>query len=95
MDHRGKTKIKQKIEKYSEPARELKKLRYMKVILIVIVAIGAVPKSLENGLEELEISGIIEIIKHYYGLSCEKSPGDLRRLAVIQLLVKDHQLTLL
>ena len=29
------------------------------------------------------------------GQNTEKSPGDLRRLAVIQSLAKDHQLTLM
>ena len=56
---------------------------------------GIIPEGLIKGLRNLEISGdhpeerIIKI-----GQNTEKSPGDLRRLAVTQTLVKNHQRTL-
>ena len=71
------------------------------VIPIVIGAHGRVTKGLQQGLEDLEIKrnkrtsldhlnySIVEI-----GQNTEKSPEDLRRLAVTQTPVKDHQLTL-
>ena len=69
----------------------------MKVIIISIVigAFGTVTKGLLKGLEDLEVgepsgdhpnNSIIE-----NGQNTEKSPGDLRRLAVTQTPVKDHQ----
>ena len=58
------------------------------IIPIVIGAFGTVTKELLKGLEDLEV-GIIE-----NGQNTEKSPGDLRRFAVTQYPVKDHQLTL-
>ncbi len=73
----------------------------MKVMFIPIMigAFGTVTKGLIKGLEDLgnhRTSGdhpnycIIEISQN-----TEKSPGDLRRLAVSQTPVKDHQLTLM
>ena len=58
-DHRVKMKENEKVDKYLEVARELKKPWNMrvKVIPIVVGAIGMLPKSLEKGLEELEIRG--------------------------------------
>ena len=60
------------------------------IIPIVIGAFGTVTKGLLNGLEDLEVGhpndSIIE-----NGQNTEKSPGDLRRLAVAQTPVKDHQ----
>ena len=55
----------------------------MTVIPIVIGALGTIPKGLVKGLEELEIGGdhpnySIVVV----GQKTEKSPGDLRRLAV-------------
>ena len=54
----------EKIAKYLDLARELKKLWNMrvKVISIVVGALGTAPKSLGNRLEELEIKGRIETI---------------------------------
>ena len=58
---------------------------------------GTVTKGLLKSLDDLEVRGpsgyhpndsIIENGQH-----TEKSPGDLRRLAVTQSPVKDHQLT--
>ena len=71
----------------------------MTIIPIVIGAFGTVTKGLLKGLEDFgswRPSGdhpnqsIIE-----NGENTEKSPGDLRRLAVTQTPVKDHQLTLM
>ena len=58
------------------------------IIPIVIGALGPVTNGLVLELADLEIT--IEI-----GQNTEKSPGDLRRLAVTQTLVKDHQQTLM
>ena len=68
------------------------------VIPIVIGSLGTVVKGLVRGLNDLEMkkSGdhsnfyIIEI-----GENAKKSLCDLRRLAVTQTSVKDHQLTLI
>ena len=57
----------------------------MILISVVVGALGTVPKH----LEKLEIGGQIGTIQN-----TEKSPGDLRRLAVTQTSVKDHELTL-
>ena len=96
-DHRIKLKEYEKKEKYLNLARELKKLWNMKVTIIPIVisAFCTVTKGLLKGPEDLEVgdhpkNNIIE-----NGQNTEKSPGDLRRLAVTQTPVKDHQLTLM
>ena len=69
------------------------------VIPIVIGALGKVTKELvkkNGGLGTKKTSGnnpnysIAEI-----GQNTEKSPGNLRKLAVTQTPVKDHQLTLM
>ena len=65
------------------------------VIPIVTCVLGAIPKDLIKGVEDLEISGDhsnYSIIK--IGQNIEKSPGDLRTLTVIQAPVKTHQLKL-
>ena len=53
------------------------------IISIVISALGAVTKGLILRLEDLEISGRVETIVDI-GQNTERSPGNLRRLAVIQ-----------
>ena len=55
----------EKRDKYFDLARELKKVWYMKVTVILIVncALGTVLKGLVRELEELEIGGRIETIK--------------------------------
>ena len=60
-DHRMKIKENEKIEKYLNFSRELRKLKNMWVtmILIWVGALGTVPNGLERGLEELEIGGRI------------------------------------
>ena len=71
----------------------------MTIIPIVIGAFGTVTKRLLKGLGGLQswrTSGdhpSYRIIEN--GQNTEKSAGDLRRLAVIQSIVKDHQLTLM
>ena len=68
-------------------------------ILIVIVALGIFTKGIEKETGRLEnkwTSGgypNYSIIK--IGQNTEKSPGDLRRLAVSLTPLEDHQLTLL
>ena len=69
----------------------------MKVTIIRIV-IGTVTKGLLKGLEDLEIKGQMKTIQTTTLLRTAiilKSPGDLRRLAVTQTPVKDHQLKLM
>ena len=53
------------MDKYLDLARELKKLWNMrvKVIPIVVCALGTVPIKLEKRLEDLEIRGRIETIQ--------------------------------
>ena len=64
-DHRVKLKENEKIDKYLDLARELKKLwnMRMKGIPIVVGALGTVPINLEKRLEDLEIRGRIETIQ--------------------------------
>ena len=94
-DHRIKLKECEKKDKCLDLARELKKLCNMKVkiIAIVIGAFGTVTNGSLKGLEDLEVGGRVSFIEN--GQNTEKSPGDLRRLAVTQTLVKDYQLTLI
>ena len=77
---------------------ELKRLLNMKVTIIPIVigAFGIVTKGLLKGLRCWRTG------RHYpndsiaeNGQNPETSPGDLRRLAVTQTPVKNHQLTLM
>ena len=82
----------EKKDKYLDLARELKKLWSMKVTIIPIVigAFGTVTKGLLKGLVSWRTSrdhvnySVIES-----GQNTEKSPGDLRRLAVTQTPVKN------
>ena len=86
----------EKKDKFLDLARERKKLWNMKMKVIPVV-IGALGKSLKEtgGLGYTRTSGdqpnyrIIKISQN-----TEKSPGDLRRLAVAQTPVDEHQLTL-
>ena len=89
--HRINLKENEKKDKYLDLARELKKLWNMKVkiVPIVIDALGTVTKGLSKGLEDLEIGGRTETIQTIAllaknGQNPETSPGDLRRLAVTQ-----------
>ena len=84
--------------KYLDLERELKKLWNMKVTVVPIVigALGTITKGLLKGLEDLEVGGRVETIQiTKNGQNTEKSPGDLRRLAVTQTPVKNHQLKLM
>ena len=60
--HRVKLKESQKMDKYLNLVRELKKLRKTKVIVIPIVigALCTVTKELVHGLEDLEVTGRVE-----------------------------------
>ena len=64
------------------------------------IVVGTVTKGLLKGPDDLEIKGRVEG-KHLnffiieIGQNTEKNPGDLSRLAVTQIPVKDHQLTLM
>ena len=69
------------------------------IVPIVIGALGTITKELLKSLEDLENwrtggdypnDSIVED-----GQNTETSPGDLRRLAVTQTPVKNHQLTLM
>ena len=69
------------------------------IVPIVISAFGTITKGLLKGLEDLEVGGRAETIQNdriaENGQNPETSPGDLRRLAVTQTPVKNHQLTLM
>ena len=64
-DHRIILKKSEKKDKYLDLARELKKLRSMKVTIVPIVigALGTITKGLLKGLEDLEIGGREETIQ--------------------------------
>ena len=65
VDLRVKLKENEKKDKYIDLARELKKLRNMKVMFIEIAsgAFGTVTKGLLKGLDDLEIRGRAETIQ--------------------------------
>ena len=68
------------------------------IIPIVIGAFSTVTKRLSKGLEDLDVGDRGETIQTTALLNrqnTEKSPGDLRRLAVTQSPVKNDQLTLM
>ena len=91
-----KLKESEKNDKYLGLASELKKIWNMKVTMIPIVigAFAIVTKELLKGLEDMEISGLVETIQTYsyilYGQTTEKSPGNLRGLYANKTLLKDH-----
>ena len=58
------------------------------VIPIVIGVLGTVTKGLVLGLEDYPTNKIVKI-----GQNTKESPGDLRRLAIIQTSVRSYQLT--
>ena len=64
-DHRINPKENEKKDKYLDLARELKKLWNMNVTIvpIVIAALGTVTKGLLKGLEDYEVSGLVETIQ--------------------------------
>ena len=65
----------------------------------MISAFGTVTKGLLKGLGDLEVGGRVETIQTTAfienGQNTEKCPGHLRRLAVTQSPVKDHQMSLM
>ena len=73
----------------------------MKVTIVPIVtgALDIITKRLLKGLEDLEVGGRVETIQNdsiaENGQNLETSPGDLRRLAVSQTPMKNHQLTVM
>ena len=97
-DHRINLKECEKKGKYLDLARELKKLWNMKVTIVPIVirAFGTITKGLLKGFgswltgRDYPNDSIDE-----NGQNPETSAGDLRRLAVTQTPVKNHQLTLM
>ena len=97
-DNRVELKECENKDKYLEFAWELKNCRtWVTVIPILIDALSTVTKGLVQGLEDLEITGRVETDgPNYYiienDMNTEKSPGDLRRLAVTQTPVENHQL---
>ena len=100
-DHREELKECEKRNEYLDLAKELKKLRNVKVTIIPIIigALGTATKGLVQEHEDLEITGREENVQNYgiveIGQNTEKSPGDFRKLAVPQTPVKDHQLKLM
>ena len=95
-DHRIKLKECEKKDKYLDLTRELKKLWNMKVtiILIVIDAFGTVHQRINKRTGELGNKWTTGDHPNYYiienGQNTEKSPRDLRRLAVTQTPLKDY-----
>ena len=98
-DHKIKLKECEKKDKYFDLATELKKLWNMKVTIVPIVigAFGTITKGLLKGMADLEVGGWVETIQTTAFLRTARilSPGDLRRLAVTQTPVKNHQLKLM
>ena len=101
MDYRVKMKGSEKISKHLNLAWQIKKkllnMRMM-VIPILVGTLGTVPKWFRNTTggtgdqrenRDHTDHSIVKIDEN-----TEKSPGDLRRLAVTHTSVKDHQLTL-
>ena len=96
-DQRVKIEESEKRNNFLDLARELRKLGNMRVtvIPIVIVALEMVLKGLKRGPEELEIGDHSNYSIVGIGHNSKKSPGDLKKLAVTQTPVKDHQLMLM
>ena len=95
-----KFKENEKRDKYFDFARKLKKQWNMKVTVIAILigALGTITKSLDKragGVGDRSTSGNhhdYNLIK--IGQNSEKRPKNLRRLAITQTPMKDHQQTL-
>ena len=87
-------------DKYLDLAKELKKLWNIRQTMMpfVVGALGIVPKGLEKKIggigNQRNNRGYSETALNRIGLNTEKSPGDLKRLAVTQTRGKDHQLKL-
>ena len=78
-DHRVKLKESEKKDKYLDLARELKKQKDTKEMLIsiIIVALDTVTKKFIQGLEDLELRGRVETIRT---IALLKSARILRRV---------------
>ena len=101
-DHKIKLKEYKKKDKHLDLARKLKKTMKVTFIRLVIRAFGTVTKELFKGLEDLEVGGRAETIQTTASLRTARilrkvltTQGDLRRLAVTQTPVRDHQLKLM
>ena len=94
MDHRAKIKEIEKRDNYLDLARKFKKPMEHGDDNDANRngCFGTVPKSLEREVEELEI-GEVETVQTIAQTEYLESPGDLRRLAVTQTPVTDHQFT--
>ena len=95
-DHRVKVKD-EKLDRYLDLARELKKLWNIKVMVIPIIVgvLETVLKNMEKKLDELEIRGRIKTIQTTAGLKSARTlRRKWRRLAVTQTTVKNQQLEL-
>ena len=98
-DHEMKIKEREKIDEYLDLARELKKVWNRRVKLIsVVVGHWNVTQGLESGSGRVGNRKKNRDHQNYsidkIGQDTEKNPGDLRRLALTETPVKDHQLTL-
>ena len=95
-----KIKENEKIDKYLDLAKELKKSMEHEGDSepVVIGELETFPKGLERGLEKLEIKGIAETTQTKAlwrsAKILRRGPEDLRRLAVTQIPVEVNQLTL-
>ena len=100
-EHRVKLKECEKRDDYLDLARELKKLGHESdnytVIgrYIVIGALGTVTKGLVQGLEDWTGGDCLNYSIIEISQNTEKSPEDLRGLAVTQTPVENHHLTLM
>ena len=99
-DHKVKLKVGEKGEKYLELAKELKKLWNMKltVIPIVIGTLSTITKSLLQGQGNFGNKRMrgdtLKCTMVEIGQNTKKRPVDLRRLAVTQTFVENHQQSL-
>ena len=64
----------------------------MTVIPLVVGALGTVIKGLAQGLKDLKIGGVENVVE--IGQNTKKSPGDLKRLVVTQPPLENHQIML-
>ena len=91
----------EKKDKYTNFARELKKMWNMKVTVISLVnsALGTITEGFIKRLEDLEIRETSEDRPNYsiveISQNTEKSPGELRRFVITQTLGIYHQITLM
>ena len=79
-------------------ARQLRKLWNIRMILTVFGALRTLPREIRKVAERIGNRSTYRDHPNYsiinIGQNTKKSPGDLKRLAVTQTPVKEHQLTL-